>query len=98
MSWKTVLTLCSGDIIDIYSTQPHAKHHAHVNRHCLDIVSLNQIYLKPVIASVGISNWDNRANQVKSFVTFPWIIKGKGPKDDANELLHLSSINYDFAQ
>lgn len=90
-------TLKSGDMIDIYSSQPHAKHHAHVNnrvtllRQCFFKIRFtqSQLYLQQVVQT-GIMQ---SANQVKCIFTIPSIIKGKEPKDDLNELLHLHGIN-----
>lgn len=90
-------TLKSGDMIDIYSLQPHAQHHAHVNnrvtllRQCFFKIRFtqSQLYLQQVVQT-GIMQ---SANQVKCIFTIPSIIKGKEPKDDLNELLHLHGIN-----
>ena len=90
MSWKTVLTRCSADTVDIYSTQPRA----HPSCTCQQaLLRQSDLLTANCILAAGSSNWDNGANQVKSFATIPSIIKEKGPKDDMNELLHLPSIN-----
>lgn len=67
--------------------------HAHANKREHKSNRFNQIRTKPNVSTVGSSNWDKLANEVKSLVTIPSIIKGVGHKDDASELLYLCSIN-----
>lgn len=67
--------LQSSYVIGIYITQLHAKHHSHVNKKKNKRNHL--FHTKPVVSTVG-SNWDKRADEVKSLVTIPSVIKGKG--------------------